>query len=142
VASALLVTPDGRLEEITVYSVDAIAAILAGSQVDCLSSDDGLIDFWFRTAMSIRRAPNRRATEFLLSAGGFTSTTVPLVYGGVVVCSHDPEGRLWSLTEADRGQLRLCSWPSRWWLGRRFASARRRAHSAVTGTPGGSVSIS
>jgi hypothetical protein len=136
-----LVTPDGRLEQITVYSVDAIAAILACSHVDCLSSADGWIDFWFRTAMPTTCGPNRRATEFLLSAGGFTSATVPLVHGDVIVCSHDPEGRLCGLTETDRSQLRPCSRPSRWRLGRRFASARRRAQSAVSDTSGGSVSI-
>jgi hypothetical protein len=125
-----------------VYSVDAIAAILAGSQVDCLSSDDGLIDFWFHTALPTTCGPNRQATEFLLGTGGFTPATVPLVYGGVIICSHDVEGRLMGLTAADRRQLRPCSWPSRWRLQRRFTRARRRAHSPGMGTSGGSVAIS
>jgi hypothetical protein len=71
-----------------VYSVDAIAKILAGSQVDCLSSDDGLIDFWFHPAMPNICEPNRPATEFLLGNSQFTATTVPLLYGGVIICSR------------------------------------------------------
>jgi hypothetical protein len=126
--SALLVTPAGVVREVVVYSVDAIAEILADPQVDCLSSDDGLIDFWFHPAMPNICRPNRPATEFLLGNSQFTATTVPLLYGGVIICSRDVEGWLMGLTPQDRHQLQPCSWPSRWRVQRRFARARQRAH--------------
>jgi hypothetical protein len=124
--SALLVIPCGGVREVTVYTVDAIAAILAGPHADCLSSDDGVIDFWFHPVMRTAAAvPNWQATEFLLGNTFFTAATVPLLFGRVIICSHDVEGRLLDLTPADRHQLQPCSWPSRWRLRRRFTRTRR-----------------
>jgi hypothetical protein len=133
--SALLVPPGGDVREITVYSPDAIAAILRDPHVDCLASDDGLIDFWFRLSIPTRYRPNRQATEFLLVNSSFTAKTVPLLYGSVIICSRNVEGRLMGLTAEDHQQLQCSSWPSRRRLQWRFARAQRRTYPTIIGTP-------
>lgn len=122
----------GRAGNRRVFTPDAIAAILRDPHVDCLSSDDGRIDFWFRSAIPTRYRPNRQATEFLLVNSGFTATTVPLLYGSVIICSRTIEGRLMDLTAEDHPQLRCCSWPARHRLQWRFARARRHAHPTIS----------
>ena len=102
VYTALLITPAGDVQEITVYSPSAINAILRDSCVDCLTSNDGVIDFWFRSAVAGRYRPNQQATGLLLSVTTFSVRTVPLLYGSVVVCSKSSDGRLLGLTTQDR----------------------------------------
>ncbi len=64
VYTALLITPaGGDVQEISVFTQSAINAILRDPSVDCLtSSDGGVIDFWFRSAVPGRYRPNRQAT--------------------------------------------------------------------------------
>ncbi|WP_431235939.1 hypothetical protein ACQ856_28710 (plasmid) [Mycolicibacterium psychrotolerans] len=104
--TALLITPAGDVQEITVYSPSAINAILRDSCVDCLTSNDGVIDFWFRSAVAGRYRPNQQATGLLLSVTTFSVRTVPLLYGSIVVCSKSSDGRLLGLTTQDRRRLR------------------------------------
>jgi hypothetical protein len=122
--SALLVPPGGDVREVTMYSPDAIAAILRDPHVDCLTSDDGLIDFWFRPSIPTRYRPNPHATEFLLVNSSFTAKTVPLLYGSVIICSRSAEGRLMGLTALDHQQLHSSSR-----LARRRLQWRSRVHS-------------
>ena len=65
--TALLITPAGDVQEISVFTQSAINAILRDPSVDCLTSSDGVIDFWFRSAVPGRYRPNRQATGLLLS---------------------------------------------------------------------------
>lgn len=124
VYTALLITPAGDVQEITVYSPSAINAILRDSCVDCLTSNDGVIDFWFRSAVAGRYRPNQQATGLLLSVTTFSVRTVPLLYGSVVVCSKSSDGRLLGLTTQDRRGLRDPGRLRRMWLHRRFRHAR------------------
>jgi hypothetical protein len=117
------------------YSPDAIAAILRDPHVDCLTSDDGLIDFWFRPSIPTRYLPNRQATEFLLVNSSFTARTVPLLYGSVIICSRSVEGRLMGLTALDHQQLQSSSRLARRRLQWRFARAQRRGYPTIAGTP-------
>lgn len=119
--SALLISASGDMQELTVYSVDAVAAVVGDRWVDCLTSSDGMLDFWFGSATSARGGPNRRATGLLVTTSGFSARTVPLLYGSVLVCSRSSEGRLLGLTGEHRERLRPPGWLSRWWLRRRFA---------------------
>lgn len=125
--SALLISAAGDMQELTVYSVDAVAAIVGDRWVDCLTSSDGVLDFWFGSVTSVRGGPNWRATGLLLTASGFSARTVPLLYGTVLVCSRSTEGQLLGLTGQHREQLRPPGWLSRWWVRRRFAHTGRRA---------------
>jgi hypothetical protein len=122
--SAVLIFPSGVLKTITVYSPQSISAILCDPHVDCLTSADGLVDFWFGLSSTEHR-PNRQATEFLLRNSGFTARTVPLLRGSVIVCSRTVEGRVMGLTATDLERLRCCSWPSRLGLAWRFKRAQR-----------------
>ncbi len=120
--SALLVTAAGDIQELTVYSMDAVADIVGDRWVDCLTSSDGMLDFWFgSSAASPQGAPNRRATGLLVTTTVFSAGTAPLLYGSVLVCSRSSEGRLLGLTSEYREQLHPPGWLSRWWLRRRFA---------------------
>lgn len=122
--TALLITPAGDVQEITVFAESAINAILRDPCVDCLISSDGAIDFWFRSAVPGRYRPNRQATGLLLSVTTFSVRTVPLLYGSVIVSSKSSEGRLLGLTTQDRRRLRDPGRLGRMWLHRRFHHAR------------------
>lgn len=124
VYTALLITPAGDVQEITVFAESAINAILRDPCVDCLTSSDGAIDFWFRSAVPGRYRPNRQATGLLLSVTTFSVRTVPLLYGSVIVSSKSSEGRLLGLTTQDRRRLRDPGRLGRMWLHRRFHHAR------------------
>ncbi|MEM6110562.1 hypothetical protein AAHS21_30740 [Mycobacterium sp. 050272] len=78
--SALLVTAAGDIQELTVYSMDAVADIVGDRWVDCLTSSDGMLDFWFgSSAASPQGAPNRRATGLLVTTTVFSAGTAPLL---------------------------------------------------------------
>jgi hypothetical protein len=126
--SAILVTPDHGRRHVDVYSTDAISALLNDAYVDSLSSHDGLIDFWFCTSPPTGYRANLQATEYLFVNTSFTAADVPLLYGGVIVCSRTADGRLLGLETTDFGRLHSPAWLSRRRIQRRFARARRRAH--------------
>ncbi len=132
VYTALLITPPagGDVQEITVFAQGAINAILRDPCVDCLTSSDGAIDFWFRSAVPGRYRPNRQATGLLLSVTTFSVRTVPLLYGSVIVSSKkSSEGRLLGgLTTQDRRRLRDPGRLGRMWLHRRFHHAPATGH--------------
>jgi hypothetical protein len=124
VYSALLIPPDGEVCDIVVSCSEGVAVVLGDRYVDSLSSDDGVFDFWFGSSVSRWLRPNRIATEFLLTTTGFTASTVPLLYGCVIVCSRATDGSLLGLNDEDHLSLRGAGWLSRNRLRRRVTRAR------------------
>jgi hypothetical protein len=123
--------PHGVVDAIRIRSVADIAEVVRDRYVDSLTSADGRINFWFSPSLRESQVLNRRATELLLLATGFTASTVPLLRGQVLLASHDSSGSLTGLTDDCLDQLQrphTRSWRDRWVLERRFkndAQARR-----------------
>jgi hypothetical protein len=91
----LYFSPDGVVYETSAYSNADIVGLVHDYGLECLTSDDRQFDFWFTpTTRRCRRRINRSATEMLLATTRFTAKTVPLLYGAVVVATHDSVGDL------------------------------------------------
>jgi len=91
----LYFSPDGVVYETSAYSNADIVGLVHDYGLESLTSDDRQFDFWFTpTTRRCRRKINRNATEMLLATTRFTAKTVPLLYGAVVVATHDAVGDL------------------------------------------------
>jgi hypothetical protein len=91
----LYFSPDGVVYETSAYSNADIVGLVHDYGLESLTSDDRQFDFWFTpTTRRCRRKINRSATEMLLATTRFTAKTVPLLYGAVVVATHDSVGDL------------------------------------------------
>jgi hypothetical protein len=91
----LYFSPEGAVYETRAYSNADIAGLIHDYGLESLTSSDRQFDFWFTpTTRRCRRKVNRSATELLLATTRFTAKTVPLLYGAVVVATHDAVGDL------------------------------------------------
>jgi hypothetical protein len=91
----LYFSPDGVVYETGAYSNADIVGLVHDYGLESLTSDDRQFDFWFTpTTRRCRRKINRSATEMLLATTQFTAKTVPILYGAVVVATHDSVGDL------------------------------------------------
>ena len=91
----LYFSPDGVVYETRAYSNADIVALVHDYGLESLTSADRQFDFWFTpSTRRCRRQINRNATEMLLATTQFTAKTVPLLYGVVVVATHDSVGDL------------------------------------------------
>ncbi|WIM88026.1 hypothetical protein PT015_00370 [Candidatus Mycobacterium wuenschmannii] len=91
----LYFNPDGVVYETRAYSNADIVALVHDYGLESLTSADRQFDFWFTpSTRRCRRKINRNATEMLLATTDFTAKTVPLLYGAVVVATHDSVGDL------------------------------------------------
>lgn len=91
----LYFSPDGVVYETRAYSNADIVGLVHDFGLESLSSTDRQFDFWFNpSTRRCRRKVNRNATELLLASTQFTAKTVPLLYGAVVVATHDSVGDL------------------------------------------------
>ncbi|WP_292991409.1 hypothetical protein [Mycobacterium sp.] len=91
----LYFSPEGAVYETRAYSNADIVALVHDYGLESLSSADRQFDYWFTpSTRRCRRKINRSATEMLLATTDFTAKTVPLLYGAVVVATHDSVGDL------------------------------------------------
>jgi hypothetical protein len=91
----LYFSPDGGVYETTAYSNADIVGLVHDYGLESLTSTDRQFDFWFApSTRHCRRTLNRNATEMLLATTQFTARTVPLLFGAVVVATHDSVGDL------------------------------------------------
>ncbi len=91
----LYFSPEGAVYETRAYSNADIVRLVHDYGLECLTSADRQFDFWFTpTTRRCRRKINRSATEMLLATTRFTAKTVPILYGAVVVATHDSAGGL------------------------------------------------
>jgi hypothetical protein len=91
----LYLSPEGVVYETRAYSNADIVGLVHDYGLESLASDDRQFDFWFSpTTRRCRRKLNRSATEMLLATTRFNAKTVPLLYGAVVVATHDSVGDL------------------------------------------------
>ena len=85
----------GTIFETRAYTQADIAHLVDDHGLQCLTSADGQIDFWFTpSTQGCQRGVNRKATELLLATTKFNAKSVPLLRGCVVVATHDTEGDL------------------------------------------------
>jgi hypothetical protein len=102
----LYFSPEGVVYETRAYSNADIVGLVHDYGLECLTSDDRQFDFWFTpSTRRCRRKLNRSATEMLLATTRFTAKTVPLLYGAVVVATHDSVGDLDGLSWQQLGLL-------------------------------------
>jgi hypothetical protein len=91
----LYFSPEGVVYETRAYGNADIVGLVHDYGLESLTSDDRQFDFWFTpTTRRSSRKLNRSATEMLLATTRFTAKTVPLLYGAVVVATHDSVGDL------------------------------------------------
>jgi hypothetical protein len=91
----LYFSPEGVVYETRAYSNADIVGLVHDYGLESLTSADRQFDFWFTpSTRRCRRKVNRNATEMLLATTHFTAKTVPLLYGAVVVATHDSVGDL------------------------------------------------
>ncbi|MDT5349774.1 MAG: hypothetical protein QOH91_3061 [Mycobacterium sp.] len=131
--------PHGVVDVIQVRSVADIAEVVRDRHVDSLTSANGRIDFWFSPSLREPQVLNRRATELLLLATGFTASTVPLLHGQVLLTSHDSSGCLAGLTDDCLDQLHMPDtrgWRDRGVLDRRFRNDARARQRRTTSRAG------
>lgn len=91
----LYFSPGGVAYQTTAYSNADIVRLVHDYGLESLTSADRQFDFWFAPlTRHCRRTFNRNATEMLLATTRFTAKTVPLLFGAVVVATHDSVGDL------------------------------------------------
>jgi hypothetical protein len=91
----LYFSPAGVVYQTSAYSNADIVELVHDYGLESLTSEDRQFDFWFApSTRRCRRTVNRGATEMLLATTQFTAKTVPLLYGAVVVATHDSFGDL------------------------------------------------
>jgi hypothetical protein len=91
----LYFSPDGVVYETSAYSKADIVRLVHDYGLESLTSADRQFDFWFApSTRRCRRTINRNATEMLLANTQFTAKNVPLLFGAVVVATHDSVGDL------------------------------------------------
>jgi hypothetical protein len=91
----LYFSANGAVYETRAYTKADIDRLIRDQNLQCLTSADRRLDFWFSPSASrCQRRVNQAATEMLLATTSFTSKTVPLLRGCVVVASHDSDGDL------------------------------------------------
>jgi hypothetical protein len=122
---------NGNLYKVELDSLADIADLVQEDCLESLTSSDCTIDFWLTPSLHLNhRSVNRTATELLLATTRFDARTVPLLRGNVALASHDSDGNLAGLAEAQIRWL-INSEPTRrdeWTLGRRFSDDERRQH--------------
>jgi hypothetical protein len=112
----LYFSPDGVVYETRAYSNADIVGLVHDYGLESLTSSDRQFDFWFTpSTRRCQRKINRNATEMLLATTQFTAKSVPLLYGAVVVATHDSVGDLDGL-----------SWKQLDTLSKRVATLTRR----------------
>lgn len=120
---------NGNLYRVELDGFVDIAELVHEDRLESLTSTDCTIDFWLTTSLHLRhRRVNRTATELLLATTRFSAREVPLLRGNVVLASHEPDGSLAGLTDAQVHWL-VDIEPTRrdeWVLARRFADDERR----------------
>ncbi len=91
----LYFSAQGPVYETRAYTKADVDRLIHDRGLQSLSSADRQFDFWFSSSTpGCQRRVNRRATELLLATTNFTSKTVPLLRGAVVVATHDADGDL------------------------------------------------
>ena len=123
---ALTVRPTGELSVVEVTPT-VITAVVGGPHVDTVTGGEG-IGFWFNAVDQHRHRVNKMATLLLLASARLSAHDVPLLYGPVLVASHDVVGGPAGLTKP---QIRLLgggrlSLRARWTLQRRASRDGRR----------------
>ncbi|GAC1400068.1 MAG: hypothetical protein NVSMB60_13080 [Mycobacterium sp.] len=112
-----------------------IAELVHEDRLESLTSTDCTVDFWLTWSLHLsHRQVNRTATELLLATTRFSARDVPLLRGNIVPASHDYDGSLAGLTDAQIRWL-VDVEPSRrdeWTLARRFSDNERRQRREIT----------
>jgi hypothetical protein len=122
-------SPNGNLYRVDLDGFADIADIIHEDRLESLTSTDCSIDFWLTTSLHLNhRRVNRTATELLLATTRFSAREVPLLRGDIVLASHESDGSLAGLTDAQIHWLVDIA-PTRrdeWVLARRFSDDERR----------------
>lgn len=93
--TVLYFSSHGAVYETSAYAEADIHRLVRDQGLQSLTSADRQFDFWFSPATpGCQRRANLGATELLLATTRFTSKTVPLLRGCVVVATHDGDGQL------------------------------------------------
>lgn len=138
---SILASHNEQLYKAEISGVADIADLVRDNRLQCLSSTDGTIDYWFsRTDRRVH--VNLRATQLLLATTRFTAREVPLLRGTILIAGHDSAGNLASLSDQQFTRLINTepSWRDNVVLARRFnrdVRATRRARATKpTAAPG------
>ena len=124
---ALRVSPAGALGVVEV-TAGVITEVVGGPHVDTVSSGHG-IGFWFNAINQHRRPVNKLATLLLFATAGLAAREAPLLYGPVLVASHDATGQPAGLSKTQIKMLRhgpKVTWRTKWTLQRRAGRDTRR----------------
>lgn len=119
---------NGNLYRVELDGIADIADLVEEDRLESLSSTDCTIDFWLTPSLLLsHRQVNRTATELLLATTRFSARNVPLLRGNIVLGSHESDGSLAGLTDAQVRWL-VDAEPTRrdeWILARRFSDDER-----------------
>src|SRR6201999_4043968 len=97
----LYFSPDGVGYETRAYSTADIAELGDDYGLQSLTSADRQFEFWFPPSTPrCQRRPNLGAVRLLLATTNFSTKTVPLLRGCVVIATHDSDGDLDGLSWA------------------------------------------
>ena len=120
---------NGNLYRVELDGLADIADLVQEDRLESLTSTDCTIDFWLTPSLHLsNRQVNRTATELLLATTRFSARSVPLLRGNIVLASHESDGSLAGLTDAQIRWL-VDTEPTRrdeWTLARRFSDDERR----------------
>lgn len=93
--TVLYFSPSGAVYETRAYTKADIAELVNDHGLQSLNSTDHQFDFWFApSTQRCQQRANAAATEMLLVTTNFSTRTVPLLRGCVVVATHDADGDL------------------------------------------------
>ena len=112
---ALTVNPAGALGVVEV-TAGVITEVVGGPHVDTVSSGHG-IGFWFNAIDQHRHPVNKMATLLLFATAGLAAREAPLLYGPVLVASHDATGQPAGLSKTQIKMLRhgpKVTWRTKW----------------------------
>ena len=119
---------NGNLYKVELDGLADIADLIQDHRLESLTGTDCAVDFWLTPSLGrSNQKVNRTATELLLATTRFTARSVPLLRGNIVLASHESDGSLSGLTDAQIRWLADTA-PTRrdeWVLARRFADDRR-----------------
>ena len=138
---ALTVSPAGALGVVEV-TAGVITEVVGGPHVDTVSSGHG-IGFWFNAIDQHRHPVNKMATLLLFATAGLAAREAPLLYGPVLVASHDATGQPAGLSKTQIKMLRhgpKVTWRTKWRYSGGRAAIRGDA-SGVGSLNGGSTGV-
>lgn len=126
------ITTNRTAHDIAIGGTHDIAEVLRQRHIESLSAHDDL-DFWFSPSLITTQRLNIFATDLLLLASTrYGASSVPLLYGDIVVAAHNPSGALADLTKDHLERLRaVLGWHREWILNWRYDFAERRARSCA-----------